>query len=215
MGQKVHPVGFRLGLYEDWQAHWFARKSYGVDLLEDFQIRKFLKDRLNVSDIARIVIDKAVDSVRVVIHAVRPGTIIGKKGQGIEQMRIELGKMLKKTVEISVQEVKSPETNARLVAESIADQLEKRVSFKRLMKKAGQAAMKSGAKGIKICVSGRIGGAEIARIEWLRLGSVPLHTLRANIDYALAEALTTYGLIGIKVWICKGEYALGPTAMRG
>ncbi|NDD54526.1 30S ribosomal protein S3 [bacterium] len=215
MGQKVHPVGFRLGIYEDWQGHWFAKKNYGKEVLEDFRIRKFLSDRLNISDIARIVIDKAVDSVRVTIHAVRPGMIIGKKGQGIEQMKAELSNGLKKSVEISVQEVKNPEINARLVAESIADQLEKRVSFKRLMKKAGQAAMKSGAKGIKICISGRIGGAEIARIEWLRLGSVPLHTLRANVDYALAEALTTYGLIGIKVWICKGEYPLGITSAKG
>ncbi len=215
MGQKVHPVGFRVGIYEDWQGHWFAKKGYGLEVLEDFKIRKFLKDRLNVSDIAKIVIDKAVGNVRVTIHAVRPGMIIGKKGQGIEQMKYDLGKDLKKTVEISVQEIKNPEINSRLVAESIADQLEKRVSFKRLMKKAGQAAMKSGAKGIKICIAGRIGGAEIARIEWLRLGSVPLHTLRAHIDYAHAEALTTYGLIGIKVWICKGEYPTVTTALKG
>ncbi len=215
MGQKVHPVGFRLGVYEDWQAHWFAKKSYGKEVLEDFKIRRFLKNRLSIADTARVVIDKAVDSVRVTIHTVRPGAIIGKKGQGIDQLKVELGKLLKKGVEVSIQEVKNPETNARLVAESIAEQLEKRVSFKRLMKKAGQAAMKSGAKGIKICISGRVGGAEIARIEWLRLGSVPLHTLRANIDYALAEALTTYGIIGIKVWICKGEYHLGSTMLRG
>jgi small subunit ribosomal protein S3 len=215
VGQKVHPVGFRLGIYEDWQAHWFAKKSYGKEVLEDFQIRKFLKARLSIVDTARVVIDKAVDSVRVTIHTVRPGMIIGKKGQGIDQLKADLSKLLKKGVEVSIQEVKSPETHARLVAESIAEQLEKRVSFKRLMKKAGQAAMKSGVKGIKICISGRVGGAEIARIEWLRLGSVPLHTLRANIDYALAEALTTYGIIGIKVWICKGEYHLGSTMLRG
>lgn len=214
MGQKVHPIGFRLGLHEDWHAHWFAKKSYGKELIEDFQVRKFLKEKLNPSDIARIVVDKAVDNVRITIHAVRPGNIIGKKGAGIEQIKQDLFKMLKKNVEISVQEVKVPELNARLVAESIADQLEKRVSYKRLMKKAGFAALKSGAKGVKICVSGRIGGAEIARIEWLRLGSVPLHTLRSNIDFALAEALTTYGLIGIKVWICKGEYA-AQSAVRG
>lgn len=215
MGQKVHPIGFRLGLHEDWHAHWFAKKNYGTELIEDFRIRKFLNERLNVSDLARIVIDKAVDNVRITIHAVRPGTIIGKKGAGIETIKQDLYKMLKKNVEISVSEVRVPELNARLVAESIADQLEKRVSYKRLMKKAGFAALKSGAKGIKICVSGRIGGAEIARIEWLRLGSVPLHTLRSNIDFALAEALTTYGLIGIKVWICKGEYAPQSTALKG
>jgi small subunit ribosomal protein S3 len=215
VGQKVHPVGFRLGLFEDWQAHWFSKKSYGVDLLEDFQIRKFLKERLNSSDIARLVIDKAVDNVRITIFSSRPGMIIGKKGQGIEQIKQDLYKILKKNIEISVQEVKNPEVNAALVAKSIAEQLEKRVSYKRLMKKAGFAALKSGAKGVKICVSGRIGGAEIARTEWLRLGSTPLHTLRANIDYALAEALTTYGLIGVKVWICKGEYAPRTSMMRG
>ncbi len=215
MGQKVHPVGFRLGVYEDWQGHWFAKKNYGAQALEDFQIRKFLKSRLNESDISKIVIDKAVDNVRITVHSVKPGMIIGRKGQGIEQLKAELSRLVGKGVEVSVQEVKNPEINARLVAESIADQLEKRVSFKRLMKKAGHAALKSGAKGIKICISGRIGGAEIARVEWLRLGSIPLHTLRANIDYALAEALTTYGLIGVKVWICRGEYQTHVTSTRG
>ncbi len=212
MGQKVHPIGFRLGLFEDWQAHWFAKKSYGTEVIEDFQIRAFLKGRLNMSDVARIVIDKAVDNIRITVHTSRPGMIIGKKGQGIEQIKADLYKRFKKNVEVSVQEVRTPDTNAHLVARSITDQLEKRVSYKRLMRKAGYAAMKSGAKGIKICVSGRIGGAEIARVEWLRLGSIPLHTLRANIDYALTEALTTYGLIGVKVWICKGEYNTGTTA---
>lgn len=215
MGQKVHPVGFRLGVFEDWQAHWFSKKNYGTELMEDFQIRKFLKDRLNMSDVARIVIDKAVDNIRITIYTVRPGMIIGKKGMGIEQIKHDLYAMLKKNIEISVQEIKTPELNACVVAKSIADQLEKRVSYKRLMKKAGFAAIKSGAKGIKICISGRVGGAEIARVEWLRLGSVPLHTLRSNIDYALAEALTTYGLIGIKVWICKGEYPSGKALVRG
>jgi len=212
VGQKVHPIGFRLGLFEDWQAHWFAKKSYGTEVIEDFQIRAFLKGRLNMSDVARIVIDKAVDNIRITVHTSRPGMIIGKKGQGIEQIKADLYKRFKKNVEVSVQEVRTPDTNAHLVARSITDQLEKRVSYKRLMRKAGYAAMKSGAKGIKICVSGRIGGAEIARVEWLRLGSIPLHTLRANIDYALTEALTTYGLIGVKVWICKGEYNTGTTA---
>ncbi len=215
MGQKVHPVGFRLGLFEDWQAHWYSKRHYGADLMEDFQIRKFLKERLNISDIARIVIDKAVDNVRVTIHSSRPGMIIGKRGMGIEQIKHDLFKLLKKNIEISVQEVKNPEINAALVAKSIAEQLEKRVSYKRLMKKAGFAALKSGAKGVKICVSGRIGGAEIARTEWLRLGSTPLHTLRANIDFSLAEAFTTYGLIGVKVWICKGEYMSRTPLMRG
>jgi small subunit ribosomal protein S3 len=215
VGQKVHPVGFRLGLFEDWQAHWFSKKNYGKELIEDFNIRKFLKNRLNMSDISRIVIDKAVDNVRVIVHSVRPGMIIGKKGMGIEQIKQDLSKFLKKNVEISVQEVKAPELNARIAAKSICDQLEKRVSYKRLMKKVGFAAIKSGAKGVKICISGRVGGAEIARTEWLRLGSTPLHTLRSNIDFALAEALTTYGLIGVKVWICKGDYAPSKTFVRG
>jgi len=206
MGQKVHPVGFRLGVYEDWQAHWFAKGSYGLNLLEDFQIRRFLKSRLNDSDISKIIIEKAVDNVRVVILSSRPGMIIGKKGQGIEQLKVDLAKVLTKNVEISVQEVKVPELSSRLVAKSIADQIEKRVNYKKLMKKAGFAALKSGAKGIKISVSGRLAGAEIARTEWLRLGSIPLHTLRVNVDFSLVEARTTYGMIGVKVWICKGEY---------
>ncbi len=206
MGQKVHPLGFRLGIFEDWSAHWFAKKSYGENVLEDFEIRKYLKGKLNDSDIAKIVIEKAVDNVRIIIYSSRPGSIIGKKGQGIDQIKQDLHQQLKKNIEISVQEVKAQEINAVLVAKSIAEQLEKRVSHKRLTKKAGFAALKSGAKGIKICIAGRIGGAEIARTEWLRLGSIPLHTLRCNVDYALAEAFTTYGVIGVKVWICKGEY---------
>ncbi|MFA6263902.1 MAG: 30S ribosomal protein S3 [Candidatus Babeliales bacterium] len=215
MGQKVHPVGFRLGLFEDWQAHWFSKKKYGQSVIEDMQIRRFLKHRLNESDVARLVIDKAVDNVRITIHSSHPGMIIGKKGAGIEQIKQELYHLLKKNIDISVQEVKHPELNAALVAKGIAEQLEKRVSYKRLMKKAGFAALKSGAKGVKICVSGRIGGAEIARTEWLRLGSTPLHTLRANIDFARAEALTTYGLIGVKVWVCKGEYSSHAMMVRG
>lgn len=215
MGQKVHPVGFRLGIYEDWKAHWFAKKGYGAEVLEDFQIRKFLNERLNISDVARIVIDKAVENVRIIIHTSRPGVVIGKKGQGIEQIKYDLHKLTKKNIDISVQEIKNPEVSAPLVAKGIADQLEKRVSYKRLMKKAGFAALKGGAKGIKICVAGRIGGAEIARVEWLRLGSTPLHTLRAHIDYSAAEALTTYGLIGVKVWICKGEYSPAASFLKG
>jgi len=206
VGQKVHPVGFRLGVFEDWSAHWFAKKGYGSELLEDLKIRKYLKSKLNDIEISKIVIDKAVDNVKINIYSSRPGVIIGKKGIGIEKIKQELYNLLKKNIELSVQEVRSRELSSALVAKSIAEQLEKRVNYKRLMKKSGFAAMKNGAKGIKICVAGRLGGAEIARTEWLRLGSVPLHTLRSNIDYALAEALTTYGLIGVKVWICKGEY---------
>jgi len=207
VGQKVHPLGFRLGIYEDWSAHWFAKKRfYGQQLLEDLEIRKFILANLDKSEIAKVVIDKAGDNIKVVVFSGRPGSVIGKKGQGILQLRDAMFKKFGKQVDISVQEIKAPETNSQLVASSIAEQLEKRVNFKKLMKKAGFSAIKGGAKGIKICCSGRIGGAEIARIEWLKLGSIPLHTLRSNIDYALAEAHTTYGVIGVKVWICKGEY---------
>lgn len=206
MGQKVHPFGFRLGIYEDWNAHWFAKRSYGKNLIEDLQIRKYLKDRLNDIDVAKTVIEKAGKNIRLIIHSSRPGGVIGKKGQGIDQLKVDFAKKFGKQVEVSVQEVRSAEISAALVAKSIAEQIEKRASYKRLMKKAGFAALKAGAKGIKICCSGRIGGAEIARSEWLRLGSIPLHTLRSNVDYSLAEAKTIYGMIGVKVWICKGSY---------
>jgi len=206
VGQKVHPVGFRLGIFEDWHAHWFIKKGYGIEVLEDLRIRKYLKNKLNDIEIGKIVIDKAVDNVKISILSSRPGVIIGKKGVGIEKIKQDLHDLLNKNIELSVQEVRSRDLSAVLVAKSIAEQLEKRVNYKRLLKKAGFAAMKNGAKGIKICVAGRLGGAEIARTEWLRLGSVPLHTLRSNVDFYIAEAITTYGVIGVKVWICKGEY---------
>ena len=207
MGQKVNPIGFRLGVYRDWDARWFARGSYGKELLEDIKIRRYLNRVLENAEIARIEIEKAGDNVRIVLHSGRPGVVIGRKGQEIETLKNELSSLLKKNnVDISVQEVKSPELNALLVAKNIADQLVKRASFKKVMKRAALTAMKSGAKGIKICCSGRLNGAEIAREEWTRVGSVPLHTLRSDIDYGLAEAKTTYGIIGVKVWICKGEY---------
>lgn len=207
MGQKVNPVGFRLGIYRNWDSRWFARKSYGKELLEDVQIRRFLDGALENAEIAKIEIEKAGDNVKVIIHSGRPGVVIGKKGQEIESLRNEIARRLKKkNVEISVQEVKTPELDAVLVAKNIADQLVKRGSFKKAMKRAALSAMKSGAKGIKVCCSGRLNGAEIAREEWTRVGSVPLHTLRSEIDYGLAEAHTTYGIIGVKVWICKGEY---------
>ncbi len=210
MGQKVNPVGFRLGIYRTWDSRWFARKSYGKEVLEDVQIRKFLNQALANAEISKIEIEKAGDdNLRVTIHSGRPGVVIGKKGQEIESLRNEIARRLgKKNVEISVQEVKSPEVNAVLVAKNIAEQLVKRGSFKKAMKRAAISAMKSGAKGIKICCSGRLNGAEIAREEWTRVGSIPLHTLRSDVDYGLAEALTTYGLIGVKVWICKGEFQL-------
>ncbi len=206
MGQKVHPIGFRLGIYGDWQAHWFARRGYGKELAEDLQIRSYLKKKLARSEVEKVVIDKAGENVRVTIHSGRPGVVIGKKGAGIESLKSDLYKTFKKNIEVSVKEVRLPQISARLIGESIAEQLERRVGYKRAMKKAGFAAMKGGVKGIKIYCGGRLGGAEIARIETLRLGSVPLHTLRSNIDYAAVEAKTTYGIIGIKVWVFHGQY---------
>lgn len=207
MGQKVNPKGFRVGVYRDWDARWFARKSYGDFLMEDMKIRKFLAERLRGGEVARIEIEKAGDDVKIIIHSGRPGMVIGKKGQEIDTLRKEIAKIVKKNViEISVQEVKNPDLDAVLVATSIAEQLERRASYKKAMKRAVAATMRAGAKGIKICCSGRLNGAEIARKEWARTGSVPLHTLRADIDYGLVEAQTTYGKIGVKVWIGRGEY---------
>lgn len=208
MGQKVHPRGFRLGIYEGWDARWFApRGTYGDLVLEDLAVRKLLGESLVKAEISKIEIEKAGDNMRIIIHSGRPGLVIGKKGLEIEALKNQLARQLKKSnIEISVQEIKKPELNAQLVAQSIAEQLVKRASYKRVMKRAALAAMKSGAKGIKISCSGRLNGAEIARQEWTRVGSIPLHTLRSDIEYGFAEALTTYGLIGVKVWICKGEY---------
>jgi len=207
VGQKVNPVGFRVGVYRDWDSRWFARDSYGKQVLEDIKIRKYLESVLENAELSRIEIEKAGDNVRVILRSGRPGVIIGKRGQEIETLRLELSKLLnKKNVDVSVQEVKQPELDAVLVARNIAAQLVKRSSYKKAMKRATDSAMRSGAKGIKICCAGRLQGAEIARDEWAIVGSVPLHTLRADIDYALAEALTTYGVIGVQVWICKGEY---------
>lgn len=207
MGQKVNPIGFRLGVFRDWDSRWFARDSYGKQVLEDLQIRKYLESVLENAELSRIEIEKAGDSVRIILHSGRPGIIIGKRGQEIETLRNELSSRLhKKNIDISVQEVKQPELDAILVAKNIAAQLVKRASYKKAMKKAVESAIRAGAKGVKICCSGRLAGAEIARDEWAIVGSVPLHTLRSDIDYALAEARTTYGVIGVQVWICKGEY---------
>ena len=207
MGQKVNPIGFRLGVYRDWDARWFARDSYGKQLLEDLEIRKFLNKSLEKAEVARIEIEKDGENLRITIHSGNPGAVIGKKGQEINALKVALAKKLKKeNVAISVQEVKKPELNAQLVAKSIASQIERRSSYKKAMKRAASSGMRAGAQGVKICTAGRLNGAEIARSEWVRVGSVPLHTLRADIDYGFAEALTTYGIIGIKVWISKGNY---------
>lgn len=209
MGQKVNPIGFRLGVYRDWDARWFARKSYGEQILEDLKIRKYIESFFDATEIARIEIEKAGDNLRVALHSPHPGKIIGQKGQTIDALRKELAKLTKRSsVDVSVQEVKTPELDATLVAKNIAVQLEKRANFKQAMKRAAAASIRAGAKGVKICCSGRLGGAEIARSEWTRVGSVPLHTLRSDVDYGFAEAKTTYGIIGVKVWICKGEFRL-------
>jgi small subunit ribosomal protein S3 len=209
MGQKVNPKGFRVGVYRDWDAKWFARHSYGDQLLEDLKIRKFIDKQLKHAEVARVEIEKASDNVKIIIHSGRPGFVIGRKGQEIDSLRKQIIKITgKKAIEVSVQEVKNTELDAVLVAKNIAEQLEKRISFKKAMKRASANTRRAGATGIKICCGGRLNGAEIARTEWVRTGSVPLHTLRADIDYGLAEAKTTYGIIGVKVWIGRGEYQL-------
>lgn len=209
MGQKVNPIGFRLGIYHDWLARWVAPRfrDYGTYIIEDLKIRKYLDNFLEKADIAKVEIEKASSSLRIVIHTAKPGAVIGKGGQEVDELRNFLSKHFKKsTVEISVQEVKKPDLDATLIAKNIAAQLEKRVSYKRAMKKASTNAMRLGAKGVKIMISGRLGGAEIARDEWMRLGQLPLHTLRSAIDYGFAEAFTIYGVVGVKVWVCTGNY---------
>lgn len=207
MGQKVNPIGFRIGVYRDWDSRWFARDSYAKFFFEDLAVRQYLEKALPDADISRIEIEKTGSSFKIMVHAARPGVVIGKKGQEIDNLRKGLAHFLKReNVEVSVQEIKTPELDAHVVAKKIAQDLEKRASFKKVMKKAASSALRSGAKGVKIRVAGRLGGAEIARDEWIRIGSTPLHTLRSDIDYGTAQALTTYGIIGVKVWICKGEY---------
>lgn len=207
MGQKVNPIGLRVGVYRSWSARWFAPKNmYAQNVVEDLTIRKVLKEKLPRFDTVEVVIERTGDSVRVTLHSVNPGAVIGKKGQGIDSIKDLLFKKFGKKVEFLVKEVKNPDLSATAVASDIAQQIEKRVNFKKAMKKCGFSAIKAGARGIKIRASGRLGGAEIARCEWFRQGSTPLHTIRANIDYALVEAQTIYGKIGIQVWICKGMF---------
>ncbi len=210
MGQKTHPIGFRLGVFKGWPSRWFARKSYADLLMEDVAIRRYLAKALHGADLSNIEIEKAGENIKIVIHAGRPGLVIGKRGQEIESLRKDLAAWLKReNVEISVQEVKNPELDATIVAQDIADQLVKRANYKKVMKKAAVTALRAGAKGVKVSCAGRLAGAEIARTEWLHLGSIPLQTLRSDIDYALAEARTTHGKIGVKVWIYKGEFKVG------
>ncbi|MGI6706107.1 MAG: 30S ribosomal protein S3 [Clostridia bacterium] len=206
MGQKVHPHGQRVGVIKDWDARWYAgKKDFADTLIEDVKIRKFLKQKLYAAGISKIEIERAANRVRVNIYTAKPGIVIGRGGSGVDEVKRNLEKMTGKTVIVNIVEVKTPETDAQLVAENIAAQLERRISFRRAMKQAIGRAMKAGAKGIKTSCSGRLGGAEIARTEWYHEGSIPLQTLRADIDYGFAEAHTTYGRIGVKVWIYKGE----------
>ena len=209
MGQKVHPTGFRLGIATDWTSKWYADSTDFADYLEeDLKIRNFLRKKLAQAAVSRIQISRPAKAISVTIHTARPGIIIGKKGEDIERLRIEVASLVSvhiNNVKINIEEIRKPELDAQLVAEGIASQLERRVMFRRAMRRSVTNAMRIGAEGIKINVSGRLNGAEIARNEWYREGRVPLHTLRADVDYGFAEALTTYGILGVKVWIYKGE----------
>ncbi|MDG2319656.1 MAG: 30S ribosomal protein S3 [Rhodospirillaceae bacterium] len=206
MGQKVNPIGLRLGVNRTWDSRWYAGKANYANLLhEDIGIRKYLRKRLAQAGVSKIVIERPAKKARVTIHTARPGVVIGKKGQDIENMRKDLQKMTGNDVSLNIVEIRKPEIDAQLVAENIAQQLERRVAFRRAMKRAVQSAMRLGAEGIRINCAGRLGGAEIARTEWYREGRVPLHTLRADIDYGEGRAITTYGICGVKVWIYKGD----------
>ncbi len=205
MGQKVNPIGLRLGINRNWDSRWFPGENLAANIGEDHKIRKFLKKELYYAGVSQILIERTAKKLRVTVVAARPGIIIGKKGADIEKLRVKLNKLVGKDVNVNIKEERKPQASAQLAAENVAMQLERRVAFRRATKKVIQGAQKSGAKGIKVSVSGRLGGAEMARTEWYLEGRVPLHTLRAKIDYGFAEAHTTYGIIGIKVWIFKGE----------
>jgi len=209
LGQKVNPIGFRLGVIKTWDSRWYAKADYAKLLHEDLKLRSFLKKRLYNSGVSKIEIERASNKAKINIYTARPGLIIGKKGSEVETLKKELAKLTDKEVYLNIQEVRKPELDAQLVAENVALQLERRIAFRRAMKKSVTSALKFGAKGIRITCSGRLGGAEMSRTEWYREGRVPLHTLRADIDYGLAEAKTTYGIIGVKVLIFKGEILPG------
>lgn len=206
MGHKVHPTGFRLGIIKDWTSTWYAdSKNFPEFLNADLKVRAFIKEKLKQASVSRVQIERPARNARITIHTARPGIVIGKKGEDVESLRQQVSKMMGVPVHINIEEVRKPELDAYLVAESVAQQLERRIMFRRAMKRAVTNAMRLGAKGVKICVAGRLNGSEIARTEWYREGRVPLHTLRADIDYGFAEANTTYGIIGVKLWIFKGE----------
>jgi small subunit ribosomal protein S3 len=205
MGQKINPIGLRVGINRTWDSRWYAGRDYAKKLVEDLKLREFVKDHLKAAGISKVIIERAAKNTKVTVHTARPGVIIGKKGADIEKLRSELAKRAGGDVSLNIVEVRKPELDAQLAAEGVAQQLERRVSFRRAMKRAVQSAMRLGAKGIRINVSGRLGGTDIARMEWYREGRVPLHTLRADLDYGTSEALTTFGIIGVKVWIYKGD----------
>jgi len=212
MGQKVNPIGLRVGISRGWDSVWFAKKrDFGKLLIEDYKIRDYIKKNVVNSGVAQVIIERTSKKCIVTIHTSRPGFVIGKRGSDVEKIKKNLSKITKSEVSLNVKEIKKPELNAYLVAENIAQQLVKRIAYRKTMKRALQSALRLGAKGIRVCLSGRLAGNEIARTEWLREGSVPLHTFRANVDYSEAEALTTYGIIGVKVWIYKGEIILKNT----
>lgn len=205
MGQKTHPIGNRIGIIKTWDSRWYAKRGYSEQLLEDIEIRRNLKQRLYHAGVPKIEIERTAQNIRIIIHTARPGIIIGKKGAEVEKLRKELKEITGKEISIDIKEIRKPEINAQLVAENIALQLEKRVAFRRAMKKSVASALRFGTLGVKIACSGRLAGAEIARTEWYREGRVPLHTFRADIDYGFAEARTTYGVIGVKVWMYHGD----------
>ena len=211
MGQKVHPYGFRVGYNKDWHSHWFAKKDFALFLAEDMQLKRDLKKRFNGAGVSHIDVERAANRLKIIIYTSRPGIIIGRKGSEIEKLKEDLSKKTGREVIISIQEVQKPELNAQLQAEKIAQQLEKRIAFRRAMKKTIEESIRFGAQGIKVMIAGRLNGAEIARTEWTLEGRLPLHTLRADIDYGFAEALTTFGIIGVKCWIYRGEI-LDPNA---
>ncbi|AYN24572.1 30S ribosomal protein S3 [Buchnera aphidicola] len=215
MGQKVHPNGMRLGIIKKWNSVWFANtKDFADHLDSDYKVRQFLMKKLIKASVSRIIIERPAKSIRVTIYTARPGIVIGKKGEDVEKLRIKIATITGVPAQINISEVRKPELDAKLVSENITSQLERRVMFRRAMKRSVQNAMRQGAKGIKVEVSGRLGGAEIARREWYREGRVPLHTLRADIDYSVSEAHTTYGVIGVKVWIFKGEILGGMSTVE-
>src|SRR5919201_4998720 len=205
MGQKVNPIGLRLGVNRTWDSRWFAKKEYGSLLLDDLGLRNFLQKRLSQAGLSRVVIERAARRTRITLHSARPGVVIGKKGADIEKLRTDIAKQTRSEVSLNIVEIRKPEIDAKLIADGIAQQLERRVAFRRAMKRAVQSAMRLGAQGIRINCSGRLGGAEIARMEWYREGRVPLHTLRADLDFGYGIAKTTYGVCGVKVWVFQGE----------